>query len=217
MISFVQSNGYDDPSGSGSPTQSCAFSSANAAGNLLVAFVGYTGSGAAISLTDTAGNPWLSCGPRVEASGVACQLFYAANCLGAANTVNAAYAPAVAYPALYVFEYSGAATAAPLDTQASAAPNSATPTAGPITTGAANELIVSAIYGYAHIASAGSGYTARRYAGGGGLEDQISGAAGSYSASWNMASANNAAIQIAAFKAAGLAVVNRLGLLGCGS
>jgi len=219
-ITFLQQNGYDDDVGVTS-TQSPPFGNPNTAGSLLVAYVGYTGNGSTITLSDSQGNTWQSCAARADAngSGLAMQLFYATNVIAGTNSVTATFSSAVDYPSLYVSEYAGAALSAPLDGAATATVVSSTPTAGPITTTGA-DLVVCGIYAYAVISSAGAGFTSRRNAGGSGLEDLIQTSAGSVSGSWTMSGAAQAcALQVAAFKpaATGLATPRRLLLLGCGA
>lgn len=175
------------------------------AGSLLVAFVAYTGSGVAITLSDSQNNTWLPCASRNDNGGgnLACQAFYLANAPAGSLAVTAAFASGVGYPVLYVSEYAGVAGTSPLDAARSDSVRSATPTTGlPFATSQAGDLVACGIYGYPVVTAGGSGYTLRHSHGGGGWEDQVSGAAGSVQASYTCANSDIVVLSMAAFKAA---------------
>ena len=86
----------------------CAFTNANAAGNLVVAYVIWNNTGA-VSLSDSRGNSYASAGARTTWGGSwSSQVFYAKNVAGGANTVTATFANALnGWGVVYVHEYSG--------------------------------------------------------------------------------------------------------------
>ena len=88
---------------------------ANTAGNLLIAYVVWDGSGTA-TLSDGRGNAYASAaGPTTAGDGTSAQLFYAANVAAGTNTVTATFSAAVATRGvLYVHEYAGLDRTAPL-------------------------------------------------------------------------------------------------------
>lgn len=126
---------------------SCAYGSANTAGNLLVAVLQDSNDPAGITLSDTRGNAWIKA-VGLYSSGLVLSgsIWYAANCAAGANTVAVAGGFTV-FQCLAVAEYSGIATASPLDKTAvdlnSAA---ASPDSGPTAaTTQADELLVGGI------------------------------------------------------------------------
>lgn len=99
----------------GSATSSVVFGANNAAGNLLVLEVDVFSDSTTIgSVVDTAGNTWaLAQGAPSNSLGERTYIYYAKNCVGAANTVTATISAASGL-ALRVAEYSGLDTVAPL-------------------------------------------------------------------------------------------------------
>ena len=220
-INFVQANGYSGSTSASATSAVCSYAGATTAGNFLLAYVGYTGNGVAISITDSQGNTWQPCASRLDNGGgnLATQTFYLANAPGGADTVTASFASGVQYGEFYVLEEAGVAATAPVDAAGSSLVNSAAPSVGPITTTGSNELVVGAIYGYPTVSSAGSGYTLRYSHGGAGVEDLTLASPGTISAGWNVGSQAPANLQIFSFipAAAAAPATGRLLLVGCGS
>ena len=183
---------------------SAAFPSSVGTGHLLVAAVGYAGNNidsVALTVTDSLGNSWVSAvGPvRRDTHGVA-QIFYVKSSLGGADTVTVTSNSGNAYLELYVHEYNGTDTSAPLDVTASGQGSSTTPSTSAVTTTAANEVI----FGYAGLTNpgaAGSGFTARETLGGDVSEDELVTATGSYSATFSQPSTGQWIALMATFKA----------------
>ena len=114
-------------------------------GNMLVACAVYQGGGASVTVSDTAGNTYVSLTPQLRgtdsAYGVWCH--YSLNVTGAASNVVVFAGPSVFEGA--VVQYSGVATSSALDvTGVGAAGNSNTATTASFTTSTANQLILSA-------------------------------------------------------------------------
>jgi hypothetical protein len=141
------------------------FPSATTSGDLLVLSASvYTGTTNHItSVTDSAGNAWT----RVGAFSVAShnsdgEMWYSPNAASVtAVTVNVAAAATIA---LSVQEFSGIATASPLDVSAGTSNTSNTPSSGPAAATAANELAVGFVAGHANaqtITVTAPGYTAQ--------------------------------------------------------
>jgi hypothetical protein len=120
------------------------------------------------------------------------------------NNVTVTMATAVIGLGISVFEYSGLPTSAPLDGTVETSVNwGANASITPVTTTNAKDLILAVAVGdNAHPFTAGSGYTLRAAYGNWpiiGIEDQITSATGSYSASFTNAAQNWAGVS-AAFK-----------------
>jgi hypothetical protein len=138
--------------------------------------------------------------------GGAIAAYYAMNIAGGARTVTVTWSGAAVNVFLMCNEYSGVATAAALDvTSVYATGATAAMTSANITTTAANELLIG-VGGIdqtmnASVFSAGTGFTMRNQSSGDAIEDQITGAAGTYNATMNLTSACcNWGIAAAAFK-----------------
>jgi chitodextrinase len=180
---------------------------AQRAGDLNVVAVAWADSTTHVTgITDTTGNSYvLAIGPTV-ASGITQSIYYAKN-IGAAsagaNTINITFDAVVPAPDVRIAEYSGLDTAAPLDKTAAATGNSALPTAGPVTTTSANEVIVGAEYGDESATGAGNGYTLRVLSDPefDVLEDLTVTQSSTYSATAPMGTANLWVMSLATFKA----------------
>ena len=183
---------------------SAAFPSSVGTGHLLVAAVGYAGNNidsVALTVTDSLGNSWVSAvGPVRRDTHGAAQIFYVKSSLGGADTVTVTSNSGSADLELYVHEYNGTDTSAPLDVTASGQGSSTTPSTSAVTTTAANEVI----FGYAGLTNpgaAGSGFTARKTLGGDVSEDELVTATGSYSATFSQPSTGQWIALMATFKA----------------
>ena len=122
---------------------SATFKRANRAGNLIVAHVVWDNAGA-VTLTDSRGNRYVGAAGPTQAAGDpgSSQVFYARDVGAGTNTVTAAFAtPTTTRGVLFVAEYSGLDTAAPLDATVSAAGSGPTMDSGPLATSTAGELL----------------------------------------------------------------------------
>ena len=197
---FVQARANEINAGTTNPL---AFSSANAAGNLIVAYVVWNNVGTA-TVTDTRGNAYSAVAPptRWNNNAWSSQLFYAKNIAGGANTVTATFGTAINYfGILYIHEYSGLDTVSPLDVTTSAVGTTSAMSSGTATTTTAGELIFGAGASINNVNQPGSGFTTRSTAYGNRTEDTTATVAGSYAATATQ-NANGWVMHMAAFKAA---------------
>ncbi len=182
-------------------TASLAFSKANTAGNLIVVYVVWDNAGA-VALSDTAGNSYTAATARQAfGNNWSAQVFYASSILGGSNTVKATFNTAISsFGIVYLHEYSGLASALPVDVSASAAGTSASMSSGAVTTSQANDLLFAAGASDNTVAQ-GTGYTTRLNGFGNLTEDRIVTTTGSYAGT---ASQNGStwAMQLVAFRVA---------------
>jgi hypothetical protein len=112
---FVQSNLATTSSGASSTTQAVAFNSANTAGNLVVVAATAAGGGA-ISCSDTRGNSYTTAvSSPADSNGRTISICYAPNISAGSNTVTATFSASVQWRRVAIHEYSGVATASPVD------------------------------------------------------------------------------------------------------
>jgi glucose/arabinose dehydrogenase len=157
----VQSRANEIGSGT---VNSLAFSNANAAGNLIVVYAIWDNTGAA-SISDTKGNAYSSVAPatRWNNNTWSSQVFYAKNVAGGANTVRATFNTSIrSFGIIYIHEYSGVDTTAPLDVSSAAVGSSTGMDSGSATTTNANDLIFGAGASSHTVTAAGPGFTTRR-------------------------------------------------------
>ncbi|HEY6248538.1 MAG TPA: hypothetical protein VI685_01180 [Candidatus Angelobacter sp.] len=207
-ISFVQqvSPGYvTAASGQAAITET--------AGNLLVVAVYWNSDAAAISVSDTLGNTYLST-PQVNFAGggfgTQVQIFYAQNIAGGSNTVTVTQSTTTHALGFYLLEYSGIQTSNALDaTAGQVAPgNTSVMTTGNLVTAGCKDLVVG-LFNDTSFASgaitAGAGFTGRTTdtAFISSTEDDVPGVGqGSLNVSANLPSATSSwAATAAAFKA----------------
>ena len=198
---FVQTKFAQVASGT---TDSAAFSTANAAGNLIVAYVVWSSATSSVSLSDTRGNTYASAGPVTKWNGTAwsSQVFYAKNIAAGTNTVKATFSATISgFGLLYVHEYSGIDSTNPLDTAAAATGTTSAMSSGAATPSNASDLIFGAGASTSSITTKGAGFTSRSTSSGNLTEDRLSTAAGATAAT---ATHNGSAwvMHMVAFKAA---------------
>ncbi len=200
---FVQ--GGDTQVGSGT-TASLAFPSANTSGNLIVVYVVWDNPGT-VTVSDTRGNTYTAATARQSwGSNWSAQAFYASNILGGSNTVKATFGTAIkSFGIVYLHEYSGLATASPVDVSASAAGTSASMSSGAVTTTQANDLLFAAGASDNTVTTPGTGFTARLTGFGNLTEDRVVTTTGSYAGT---ASQNGSTwvMQLVAFRVASTAI-----------
>lgn len=153
---------------SGSSTSSVASIATSTAlnvtsGNALVVFCVESTSTAAITVSDTAGNTFTSVISASPDASHNITGFYAKNVTGnSSDTVTCHFSPNQSFVAIVAIQYSGVATAAPLDASAQGSSSTAgtTATTGSFTTAVPNEVIVAgAGWEASPTFTAGSGYT----------------------------------------------------------
>jgi hypothetical protein len=205
-ISYVQGNSAVPTAGA---SVSVAYPGAQTAGNLNVVAIGWNDTTATISsVTDTLGNSYQLAVPVAQLSGaqpLSQAIYYAANIVSAAAGANSAmvtFSTSASFPDIRIAEYSGLATSSPFDVGSSGTGNSASPSVGPITTTAANEVLVGAGMN-TNVLSAGAGYTSRIVTANDFdlLEDDIVTSAGSYTCTAGISASGPWVLQVAAFSA----------------
>src|SRR5258708_7470988 len=109
-------------SASGTLAVACAYPGNNVAGNFLIAAVRVYNNGGGpgtITVADTRGNTWIAAAgsPMTFGSFGNHLIFYCASCAAGANTVTVTCSVAGGsnFPSVTVLEYSGMATASPVD------------------------------------------------------------------------------------------------------
>ncbi len=136
-IKLVQSASVQ---GTGVGSIARAFPAVNTAGNLIIAFVRMSTTTQTVTVTDSAGNAYVSAVSQAQTSdGHQACIFYAKNIKGGANTVTATFSGTNNHPWLAVYEYNGVST---LDQTAHAQGYGATAGSGATAaTTSANELV----------------------------------------------------------------------------
>ncbi|MBV9346164.1 MAG: fibronectin type III domain-containing protein [Gammaproteobacteria bacterium] len=205
QIKYVQGN-YATPQSTLSSV-TVKYTGAQQQGDLNVIVVGWNDSTATVkSVTDSAGNVYsLAVGPTTLSGFLTQAIYYSSNIVGAAanaNTVTVTFNSAAAYPDIRIVEYSGVASAAPVDGAAAASGNSAAANSGPVATGSANDLLLAADITVTYT-TLGSGYTQRILTSPDGdmVEDRIVAATGTYSGTNGISPAGGWVEQLVAFKA----------------
>ena len=178
--SFVQTQAREIASGT---TDSVAFSSANTAGNLVVATVFWNNTGA-VTVVDSRGNAYASVAPRrTWGSNWSEQTFFAKNVAAGPNTVTATFATSIAgWAIVYVHEYAGIDKLKPLDGTVGAIGSAAAMSSGSLTTTVAGDLLFAAGASTGSVTAAGAGWTTRSTVSGNRTQDRTAAAPGPYSA-----------------------------------
>jgi hypothetical protein len=204
QISFVQVNAATPQSATSSVTVS--FKVAQTAGNLNVVVVGWNDTTTTIqSVTDNLGNQYVLAAGPVKGTGLTQSVYYAKDILGGSNSVIVTFNKSASFPDVRVLEYSGADTANPLDTVASASGNSASANSGSATTTAANELIFGADTVATGNLTAGPNFTPRIITSPDSdlAEDRSVSTTGTYSATATLSASGPWVMQMVALKASG--------------
>ena len=179
---YVQGRAKQITSGTGN---SLAFSNANAAGNLAVAYVVWDNS-SPVTLRDSRGNTYAGVAPATAwgPNGTwRSQLFYAKDIASGANTVTATFQSAISsFGRLYIHEYSGLDRTAPLDTSRASTGTANAMNSGSATTTNANDVIFGAGSSNTNVTAAGTGFTTRLNANRSRTEDKTVTTAGPNSA-----------------------------------
>ena len=200
-IRFVQVKSAT-PQGTSSSV-SVTYSAAQTAGNLNVVEVGWNDTTSSVSsVTDSRGNSYaLAVGPT-RGTGLSQSIYYAKNIVGGSNTVTVTFSKAAAVVDIRALEYSGLDTGNPLDVTAGASGTGTTGNSGAATTSSTNELIVGAGMTAGAFTRAGTGFTSRMITSPDAdiAEDQITTAAGSYSATAPTSTSTAWVMQMAAFQ-----------------
>ena len=181
---------------------SLAFSKANVAGNLIVAYVVWDNPGAA-TVSDTRGNTYRAATTRQNwGNNWSAQVFYASGISAGSNTVTATFGTSIkSFGIVYLHEYSGLASASPVDASGSGVGSSSLMSSGAVTTTQANDLLFAAGASDDTVTTAGAGFTKRLTGFANLTEDRVVTSTGSYEGT---ATQNGAAwaMQLVAFRAA---------------
>ena len=139
---FVQTRVQEVNSGT---SDSLAFTGANTAGNLIVAYVIWSNT-STVTLSDSKGNSYISAAGRTTwGSNWSSQVFYAKGIAGGTNTVTATFATAIgSWAVLYIHEYSGVDKIAPVDATVTSTGSSSAMNSGSLTTTFASDLLFNA-------------------------------------------------------------------------
>lgn len=141
-ISLVQSKGASGVSGS---TATVSGLTATTAGNLLVLLVSAAKNPGQVTFTPS-GAGWVQAGTTLHNDvfiSISTALYYLPNCPAGTTSVSVTLSSAPSAWHIYVLEFSGVATTAPLDgTAAREQDHTTTPSSGAITTTAAGDLLV---------------------------------------------------------------------------
>ncbi len=202
---------------SSSTTVSATFSGNTNAGDLIVVAVSWDTSGnAQAGVSDSQGNKYAPATTSNNTTTLqALAVFYAANIKGGADTVTVTLSPSAGYRRLEIEEYSGVATANPVDVTAqNINVNGGTNTDGVTSTNATTTAKGDLIFGVTtqdsgtDTIAAGTGFTQREAVNNGSdnpmlTEDLMQNAAGSIAATFTLSTSGSYQAQMVAFKAAG--------------
>ena len=191
-IKLVQSNVNGNENGTANLF--VAFTAANTAGNFLIVTGTAARPASTLSVSDTLGNSYSAAiGPVTDtAQDVTLYVWYVPSCKGGANTVTIV-ASGTAALEIHVSEWSGVASANPLDVTSFATGTGTSVSSGAQTTSSNGELI----FGYGWVfntASAGNGFTPISLVNGDLDEYQIQSFAGGIAATFTQTSGTWAAI-----------------------
>src|SRR5581483_7854157 len=184
-VAYVQGNTGTSSSVS---SVSVTYTSAQAAGDLNVVFVGWAQATSGVqSITDTQGNIYVAAiGPTVNPIGATQVMYYAKNIVAAAagaNIITVTFTGSVSFPDVRILEFSGISTTTPFDVAISSMGSGTALDSGALTTTTSNDLLVAS--GYVQHSStgiAGSGYTKILKSDWNLVEEAVVTATGSYTA-----------------------------------
>jgi hypothetical protein len=130
---------------------SVTYSSAQAAGNVNVVFVGWgQATGSVASIADTSGNTYVpAVGPTVNPAGATQSIYYANNIAAAgtgANTITVTFSGTVSFPDVRALEFTGIDVSSPFDGGVSATGTGTALNSGPLTTTSPDDLLVAGGY-----------------------------------------------------------------------
>jgi hypothetical protein len=122
------------------------YSAPQTAGDLNVVIIGWNDVNAAVqSVIDSAGNTYALVGAPITGTGLRQAIYYSRNIVSSSgNAVTVTFNQGATKPDLRILEYSGVATANPLDVSTGASGNGNIADSGNVTTSAADELIIGA-------------------------------------------------------------------------
>lgn len=212
-VTYVQSKSAILNGNSTVLTVSATFAAPVTAGNLLVGFL-WSNSGQTPTFGDdlNGSDAWTIAGVVESGTYLVSRICFFPNTVGGSCTVTATWASTRQRVGLIVAEYSGIATASPLDVTAhsSLVGGSTTPTSTAATTTVANDLVVAGLVcDYVTVITAGTSisFTTREIgddavATSAAFEDGVKATAGSVEGNWTLNTAADWAVCMAAFQAA---------------
>jgi hypothetical protein len=178
----------------GSPLSSLTIP-ATGSGHLVTIALMFNGSTSVSSISDNAGNAYVSAGARSAIGGLSVEVWYATNSKAGATAATPKFAGSPTHVEMTEWEVSGLSTAAPDATDTATGSVTANNTAGPaVTTSKAGDFIVSVLFANSanfSAISSGSAFTDDFTTFGNGWAHLTSNsaAAGQYQASWYTSSA----------------------------
>lgn len=206
-IAYVNSNSGHLGSSNVGTTVTSTLNNTTAGDLLVITAQWYSGTGPGFynaTATDSQGNTLVVANSSTMANTHSIETWYAQNIAGGADTVTLTVSADSVDREVDVVEYSGVAQSGALDVAASATSTGTLPDSGPVTTTAANDLLVGAIYnGDNGTASPGAGYTQRQNLHDLLTEDEFPVAVGTYDATSSLSASATWGAQIAAFKPGG--------------
>jgi hypothetical protein len=172
-----------------------SFASASTTGNLIVVHLSWDNQSRAVSsVTDNKGNTYFRInGPTNWHTNYRSELWYAYNITGGGAAINITAnltGVSTSYFQIYMSEYSGIRTFSPLDQKSVNTGSTAAVTSGSKTTVFGTELIYGVSIGASGNLTFGGTFTARSTANANIVEDKITAATGSYSATFTSAGGN---------------------------
>jgi hypothetical protein len=185
-----------------------AYPGAQTAGDLNVVIVGWNDTaGRVSSVKDSSGNTYtLAIGPTQVSNTLSQSIYYAANIkANSSNTVTVTFSPAASYPDVRILEYSGIATANPIDVVAGSQESlNATSATGTVTTTSPLDLLVAGNTVSGYTQSPDPTFTQRLESQPDGniAEDRVVTATGFVSASADLGGGGSWVMQLVAFRAA---------------
>jgi hypothetical protein len=188
-----------------------AYTAAQTAGNTNILAIGWNNATSNItSVTDSAGNTYQLAVPTARGAGLSQAIYYAKNIKAApagTNTVTVRFDTPTPYVDVRATEYSGLDATNPFDIGASASGTSATANSGNVTTTAPG-LLFGAGMTTGGFSTAGTGFTTRLITNPDAdiAADRLVGSAGAYNAAANLSGSAAWIMQVAAFRAASIAV-----------
>jgi hypothetical protein len=206
VVAFVQGSAVTNDTSSRTIAQ--AFTTATAAGDLIVAAISW-GNNAAVSCSDSQGNTFAVAVTQYDnINKQSLAICYAANVRGGADTITATFSATAPYRRLLVHEYRGIALTGALDVVAknlangSTASNAITSTAA--TTTVSGDLVFGAVMDDAGVnnITAGTGFTMRQSVNNKDLasEDFVQVSAGSVAATFTFSTAHRYLAALVTFK-----------------
>jgi hypothetical protein len=186
---------------------SATFPSNNESGDMLIAVVANTASGATVTLSDSAGNSWnTKANATYPSYNTEISVLNAQNIINSSNTVTATFGgPTAGFASMFIYEYRGASTSSSFDVSANQTQSSnSSPSSGFANATSATELVLGVIHNAntAEIPSGGAGFTLETTStvSNAFFEDMNQFITGPTSANWQFSGTPDSSVVVATFK-----------------